>query len=137
MAIHDSCKAHHEPDTHAGIRSLIAAAGGIVEDIEYRGEKARCCGNGGMIAPVDQGLWKRIIQRRAAESELPMVTYCAGCRMALASQGKPAIHILDFLLAPDWEAAATAKATGSIARYANRLRTKLAFKRLRPLAGRS
>ena len=62
-----------------------------------------------------------------------MVTYCAGCRMALASRGKASVHILDLLLAEDWEKRARSKPTGGLARYSNRLRTKLAFRRLRPL----
>ena len=62
-----------------------------------------------------------------------MITYCAGCRMALAGCGKESIHILDFLLSPDWQTAARAKPPGALGRYANRLKTKWAFKRLRPL----
>ena len=58
---------------------------------------------------------------------------CAGCRMALAGCGKEAIHILDFLLSPDWQSATRAKAPGTLSRYANRLKTKWAFKRMRPL----
>ena len=134
VAIHDSCKAQHMPETHAGVRALVTAAGGVVDDIEYRGEKARCCGAGGMIYPIDPELSRKVTDRRAAESPHPMITYCAGCRMALRSRGKESIHILDFLLADDWRKVARAKATGSIARYANRLRTKFAFKRLKPLA---
>jgi NADPH-dependent glutamate synthase beta subunit-like oxidoreductase len=133
VSIHDSCKARHEPGLQKAVRGLLESGGGRVEDIEYRGELARCCGAGGMIGPVDMELSRSISQRRADESELPMVTYCAGCRMALAGCGKEAVHILDFLLSPDWRKASRAKPPGSIPRYVNRLRTKWAFKRLRPL----
>ncbi len=137
VAIHDSCKAHHEPATHEAVRALLRGAGATIEDVEYAREKARCCGAGGMIYPVDPQLSQRITQRRADESALPMVTYCAGCRSALASRGKEAIHILDFLLSTgDVQAVARRKPTGSIARYANRLRTKWAFRRLQPTAAR-
>ncbi|MDD5563179.1 MAG: heterodisulfide reductase-related iron-sulfur binding cluster [Thermoanaerobaculaceae bacterium] len=137
VAIHDSCKAHHEPATHDGVRALVASAGAVIEDVEYAREKARCCGNGGMIYPVDPKLAQRVIQRRAGESPLPMITYCAGCRSALASGGKESIHILDFLLNEgDLHTVARRKPTGSIARYANRLRTKWAFRRLQPPAAR-
>lgn len=133
VSIHDSCKARHEPGLHRAVRNLIEAGGGAVEDIEYNGERARCCGFGGMIYPVDPELSQAITRRRAAESPLPQVTYCAGCRSAIAGVGKPAIHILDFLLEKDWSSKASAKPTGSVARYWNRLRSKWAFKRLRPL----
>jgi Fe-S oxidoreductase len=131
VAIHDSCKARHDPEVHEAIRTLIEAGGGKVEDVEYAKEMARCCGFGGMIAPVDMELCQSITKRRAEESEHPMITYCAGCRMALAGQGKPAIHILDYLLYPDFEKKTVAKAPGSIGRYANRLKLKWKFKRLR------
>jgi NADPH-dependent glutamate synthase beta subunit-like oxidoreductase len=133
VSIHDSCKARHEPGIHSAIRRLLENGGSAVEDVEYAGELARCCGFGGMIYPVDTDLSQRISRRRRDESTLPMITYCAGCRMALAGCGKNAIHILDFLLSQDWQKAAHAKPPGSIPRYLNRLKTKWAFKRLRPL----
>lgn len=133
VAVHDSCKARHELDTCSSVRTLLEAGGAEVEEIEYDGEKARCCGLGGMIYPVDPELSKKVTRRRAEESELPMITYCAGCRMALKGTGKDSIHILDFLLEPDWESKAKEKPPGGLARYANRLRTKWTFKRLKPL----
>jgi len=133
VSIHDSCKARHEPGIHSAVRRLLEAGGSAVEDVEYAGELARCCGFGGMIYPVDPDLSQRISRRRGDESPLPMVTYCAGCRMALAGCGKEAIHILDFLLSPDWQNATRSKAPGGLPRYVNRLKTKWAFKRLRPL----
>jgi NADPH-dependent glutamate synthase beta subunit-like oxidoreductase len=133
ISIHDSCKARHEPGIHASVRQLLGAGGAAVEDVEYKGELARCCGFGGMIYPVDPDLSQRVSRRRGDESPLPMITYCAGCRMALAGCGKEAIHILDFLLSPDWQAKAKARPPGALPRYANRLKTKWAFKRLRPL----
>jgi Fe-S oxidoreductase len=133
VSIHDSCKTRHESGIHASVRQLLEDGGSAVEDVDYAGEMARCCGFGGMIYPVDPDLSQRISRRRGDESPLPMVTYCAGCRMALAGCGKDAIHILDFLLSPDWQSMTKAKPPGSLPRYANRLRTKWAFKRLRPL----
>lgn len=133
IAVHDSCKARHMPELGAAVRSLLEAGGGAVEEIEYNGELARCCGFGGMIYPVDSELSQRVSRRRVEETELPQVTFCAGCRMALASTGKPALHILDFLLSEDWEESARRKPPASLMRYWNRFRTKLKFKRLRPL----
>ena len=134
VSVHDSCKARHEDGVHTAVRQLLAGAGSEVQDIEYRGRLARCCGFGGMIAPVDPDLVKRVSSRRGAESPLPMVTYCAGCRGALMGCGKESVHILDFVLADDWRKAVARKPPGAIPRYLNRLRTKWAFKRMRPLA---
>jgi Fe-S oxidoreductase len=132
VAIHDSCKARHMTGTHAAVRKLLENSGGEVRDVEYAEELARCCGFGGMIYPVDAELSQSISRRRGDESSLPMITYCAGCRMALAGCGKEAVHILDFLLSPDLKKSLTSKPPGSIPRYFNRFRTKMRFKRLRP-----
>lgn len=134
VSIHDSCKTRHEAGLHGAVRRLIEDAGSTVEDIKYNGALARCCGFGGMIAPVDSDLSRRITERRGAESALPMVTYCAGCRTALASSGKESAHLLDFLLTDNWPAEGARKPPGAVPRYINRLRTKWAFKRLQPLA---
>jgi glutamate synthase (NADPH/NADH) small chain len=133
VAIHDSCKARHSPAVHDAVRTLVGKGGAEVEDIDYARDMARCCGFGGMIYPVDDDLRQDISRRRADESQLPMITYCAGCRIALRSVGKDAVHILDFLLSENLEEACQAKPTGSIPRYVNRLRTKWAFKRLKPV----
>lgn len=137
VSIHDSCKGRHDPALHASVRRLLDEGGVTVQDVEYAGPLARCCGFGGMIAPVDPALQGRITDRRANESPLPMITYCAGCRTALASRGKASLHILDLLLSDDWQQKMTQKSPGSIPRYLNRLKTKWAFKRLRPLSGKA
>jgi NADPH-dependent glutamate synthase beta subunit-like oxidoreductase len=136
VSIHDSCKARHEPGIHLSVRKLIEDGGAFVEDIEYAGELARCCGLGGMIHPVDPDLSQRISRRRGDETPLPLVTYCASCRKALKSCGKDSIHILEFLLSPNWEKSARSKPPGNIPRYLNRLRTKWALGKLRPLQSR-
>jgi NADPH-dependent glutamate synthase beta subunit-like oxidoreductase len=133
ISIHDSCKARHEPGIHSAVRTLLERGGGQVEDMDYKEDLARCCGFGGMIYPVDAELSQRVTRRRAEESSLPMITYCAGCRMALRGTGKDSLHLLDFLFSRDWQKTARKKPPGSLVRYWNRLRTKRAFKRLRPI----
>ncbi len=136
ISIHDSCKAQHEPEMQASIRKILDRAGVHVEEVEYRGEKSRCCGFGGMIYPIDSQLSQRISNRRATESSQPMLTYCAGCRMALRGVGKESLHILDFLYSQDWKSDAMKPAPGSLTRYGRRLMTKWNFKRLKPLGAR-
>lgn len=133
VAVHDSCKARHQASIPTSVRTLLESGGASVEEIEYDHEKARCCGFGGMIYPVDAELSQRISKRRGDESDLPMITYCAGCRMALSGVGKEAIHILDFLLEPDWESKTKEKPPAGLVRYVNRLRCKWAFKRMKPM----
>ena len=133
VALHDSCKSREEHGVQAAVRSFLKQAGATVVEPEYSGPTSRCCGFGGRIEPVDPELTRCIARRRLDESPLPMVTYCAGCRATLAGGGEQAIHLLDFLLSSDWRKALEAKPPGTARRYANRLRTKSAFKRLRPL----
>jgi hypothetical protein len=86
-----------------------------------------------MIHPVDAELSRRIAERRTAETSRPLVTYCAGCRMAFAGCGVQTAHLADFMFTQDLTKAMTAKSPGDWARYLNRMRLKSAFKRLRPL----
>jgi glutamate synthase (NADPH/NADH) small chain len=133
VALHDSCKSREEHGVQAAVRGLLEQSGATVIELEYSGPTSRCCGFGGRIESVDPELTRSIARRRMDESPLPMITYCAGCRATLASGGERAIHILDFLLSADWRKALNARSPGRTRRYANRLRTKNAFKRLRPL----
>jgi glutamate synthase (NADPH/NADH) small chain len=133
VSIHDACKARHESDVHSAIRYLLNDVGSEIKEVDFSGALTRCCGVGGRSFPVDPALSRRISKRRAAESPLPMITYCAECRMALAGCGKESVHILDFLFSEDWLKAANARVPGGLQRYVNRLRCKSSFKRLRPL----
>lgn len=133
VSIHDSCKGRHAPSLHSSVRKILEGGGAAIEDVEYNKEKARCCGFGGMIYPVDPELSQAVSKRRSSESPLPMITYCAGCRMALKGCGKESIHILDFLYSKDFEKKAAQAPPGFLGRYVNRLKAKWQFKRLRPL----
>jgi Fe-S oxidoreductase len=133
VAIHDACKSRERGSLHEAVRRLAESAGAVVEQGERESRETRCCGLGGMADAVDPALAGRIAARSASESPLPLVTYCAGCRWALAETGKPALHLLELLLGGDWERAAASRNPGLPRRYLNRLRTKWAFSRLRPL----
>ncbi len=133
LSIHDSCKARYMPELQSAVRTLLTDGGATIEDVEYKDEKSRCCGFGGMIDPIDGELRQKITNRRAGESEHPMITYCAGCRMALHSVQKPAAHILDALFTENFAEEVKKNPPGIVSRYLNRIKTKRKFKRLRPL----
>jgi len=133
LAVHDPCRARHDSGLHDAIRTLVHATGAQIDEVAFARERARCCGFGGAMYPVDPALSRRFADRRAAESPWPYVTPCAGCRTALASRGKETIHLWDLLLSPDWRTLAPAPPRAGLAGYTNRMRAKLAFKRLRPL----
>lgn len=134
VAIHDPCRARAMPAVQAAVRRLVERCGATVAELEYGAERTRCCGLGGMIASVDPTLQTRIATRRRAESEHPLLTYCAGCRESLRGVEAPALHILDLMYGrDDLAVAARAKPRGAVVRYANRIRTRLALRRLRAL----
>jgi Fe-S oxidoreductase len=135
VCVHDACRTRRDSGLQASVRHLVASVGGAMEEVRYSGNLTRCCGLGGALPSVDPDLADRISARRAAESDLPMLTYCAGCRIALSRVGRPAVHMVDFLFSSDWEEVARRKAPGPLVRWLNRLRARRALRRIRPLEG--
>jgi len=134
LAVHDPCRSRHDPEVHAAIRTLVRTCGAEVIETEYSHERTRCCGFGGKVELVDPGLFARIAGRAAGESDLPMLTYCTGCRGALRGAGADALHILDLLMTPDAVDRARSSESGTAMRLANRLRAKWSLRRMSPPA---
>ena len=134
LAVHDPCRSRQNPEVHAAIRTLVRTSGAEVIETEYSHERSRCCGSGGKIENVDPELFSKIAARASEESELPMVTYCTGCRSALRDAGHETIHVLDLLMTPDPVDHALDREPGIFMRLANRLRSKWAIRRMVPLA---
>ena len=100
--LHDSCTARWEPELQENVRRIIKAAGHQVEELQYSGEMTRCCGMGGLIAPLDMFRLLSLGKLRVSESHRDMLTYCATCRENLAIH-KPSLHVLDLLFNPNWK----------------------------------
>lgn len=101
FTIHDPCSARHEKEAQDGIRYILKELGYQYTESEYSREKTKCCGYGGMVNPVNPGLTKRVMQRRAETlGGYPAVTYCSTCRSALIQAGVKAWHILDLIWGP-------------------------------------
>ena len=134
LAVHDPCRSRHDPEVHAAIRTLVRTCGAEVVEADFSHERTRCCGSGGKIEAVDPELFARIAERASAESELPMVTYCVGCRTALREAGRETIHVLDLLMTRDPVNRALEPEAGVLMRLVNRLRSKWAIRRMDPPA---
>ncbi len=132
LAVHDPCRSRHDPEVHAAIRTLVRTCGAEVIETDYSHERTRCCGSGGKVETVDPELFARIAARASGESELPMVTYCVGCRTALREAGRETIHVLDLLMASDPVDRAREPEAGVFTRLVNRLRSKWAIRRMAP-----
>lgn len=134
LAVHDPCRSRHDPEVHAAIRTLIRTSGAEIVENEYSHERTRCCGSGGKIENIDPELFAKIAARASGQSELPMVTYCTGCRGALRDAGRETIHILDLLMTPSPVDRALEPEPGTLLRLGNRLRSKWAIRRMVPPA---
>ncbi|MCP4896186.1 MAG: FAD-dependent oxidoreductase [bacterium] len=132
VVLHDSCRGRYDQLLHESVRQLLSEGGASVEEYDFGKERTRCCGTGGFIRPINPELTIGIAQRRAAESDLPIVTYCATCRDSLVRGGAEAIHLLDFLVSEDWRTEAGRRPKRAMTRYLNRLKTKRHFMRLFP-----
>jgi Fe-S oxidoreductase len=132
VTIHDPCRSRHNPEVHAAIRTLVRTCGVEVVETDYSHERTRCCGAGGKIEHIDPELYSQIAARASEQGELPMVTYCTGCRGALRDAGRDTIHVLDLLMTDDPVGGALDPEPGSGKRLANRLRSKWAIRRMVP-----
>ncbi len=94
LALHDPCSTRNYPEVENSARSLLRRMGVQVEELNRRG-LSTCCGFGGLVQFANPALADRTVERRAAESKLDYVTYCAMCRDRLARQGKRTVHVLD------------------------------------------
>ncbi len=96
LAIHDPCSTRNYPEVENGARGLLRRLGVEVEELNERG-LSTCCGFGGLVQFANPTLADRTIERRAGQSNLDYVTYCAMCRDRFSRQGKRAAHILDLV----------------------------------------
>ncbi|MFC1907089.1 (Fe-S)-binding protein [Chloroflexota bacterium] len=101
FSLHDSCTSRWEPKIRDSAREVIKMTGNQLEELTYSGELTRCCGMGGLTAPVDLMRVFGLGQLRVSETQHDMLTFCAGCRENL-SMHKPTLHILDLIFNPNW-----------------------------------
>ncbi len=125
LAVHDPCTTRREPEIQESVRKLIERLKIPVEELRLSREKAECCGYGGLMQDANPGLAREVVARRAKESALDYVTYCAVCRDNLASAGKRTVHLLDLIFPdPGDKDPASRKRPGWSQRPENRARLK-------------
>jgi len=135
VVVQDPCRGRGEAGLYRAVRQLLEASGAKVRELEYSARTTRCCGRGGGVPAVDGELARCMTLRRVGESAALWVTYCGGCRSALADCGAQAIHLMDFLLCDDWERRSWQKPVEGFGALGNRARTRYLLRRRRPLAG--
>jgi Fe-S oxidoreductase len=98
LAIHDPCSTRGVPQVEDSARALLGKLGISVVELNEPG-LTTCCGYGGLTLFVNAALADKTVTRRAKQSDVDFVTYCAMCRDRFAHQGKRSIHILDLVFA--------------------------------------
>ena len=101
FSVHDSCSVRNYHKIHEGIRWILTELGYKWVDPERSHAKARCCGFGGMVVPVNLDVAQRVMKRRVDDFETDhIVVYCAACRKSMCDGGGKAWHILDLVFGP-------------------------------------
>jgi glutamate synthase (NADPH/NADH) small chain len=96
-----------------------------IEELRLSREKTECCGFGGLMQVANPALAREVVARRARESVLDYVTYCAVCRDNLSAADKRTVHLLDLIFPdPAEKDPASRKRPGWSQRQENRARLK-------------
>jgi Fe-S oxidoreductase len=130
LAVHDPCTTRHEPAIQESVRKLLEQLHRPVEELRLSRTKTECCGFGGLMQNANPALAREVVARRASESALDYVTYCAVCRDNLAAADKRTVHLLDLIFPdPAAEDPASRRRPGWSERQENRARLKDALLR--------
>lgn len=97
IALHDSCGARGDQDTQNSIRRIAAALGCQIVDTPYSGDKAPCCGYGGLTQYTNREVAKEMTQKCLERSDLPYLSYCMACRDRFAREGRQSMHLLELV----------------------------------------
>ncbi|QQE80588.1 pyridine nucleotide-disulfide oxidoreductase/dicluster-binding protein [Alicyclobacillus sp. SO9] len=123
LAVHDACMTRYEPEIHESVRSVLSQLGYEVEELPNSKERTECCGYGGLQMYANRELAEQSAIRRAAQSQLDYVAYCAMCRNNLSAVGKRTYHLLDFLFT-DGDLKAPTRGPGYSQKRRNRIGLK-------------
>jgi Fe-S oxidoreductase len=124
VAVHDPCSTRHEAQLQESARAIIRRLGYTIEELPLNRARTECCSYGGVMWLANRPLAEAVVQRRIAASPADYVTYCSVCRDFFAARGKPALHLLDMIYAPDPAAQAQRASPDFSQRHENRARLK-------------
>lgn len=110
VSITDPCMARKDTATHGRVRDLARSLGFAINELPLSGEKAECCGFGGLMFNADTALARDVVRHRTTVIDPPDTTlyrptvvdndylaYCAMCRDNLAGGGKRTSHLIEHL----------------------------------------
>ena len=97
FSVFDPCSSRGDEKMQSAVRALAQKAGLRLEPLEYEGNRATCCSFGGQSAIANPLFAETTVQKRAALSPNPYITYCSNCSDTFAAKGKENTHILDII----------------------------------------
>ncbi|MBP3660488.1 MAG: 4Fe-4S dicluster domain-containing protein [Oscillospiraceae bacterium] len=97
IAVHDACGARGDHETQASIRRIAEALGCRVTETAYEGDKAPCCGYGGLTQYTNREVAKKMTDKCLERSDLPYLSYCMACRDRFAREGRESMHLLELV----------------------------------------
>ena len=108
ISIADPCMSRHDRETQESVRRIARSLGFSIEELSLSGEKAECCGFGGLMFNADPRMAKDLISHRTTAINPPdtplyrtsvnqndYLAYCAMCRDNLAAAGKRSSHLIE------------------------------------------
>ena len=97
IAVHDACGARGDRETQDSIRRIAESLGCTVTETEYEGDKAPCCGYGGLTQYTNREVAKKMTDKCLERSDLPYLSYCMACRDRFAREGRESMHLLELV----------------------------------------
>ena len=100
-AVHDACGARGDQQTQSAIRRLLETLGCTLREPEDAGDRAPCCGYGGLAAYANPEVAGELTEQCLSRGEGPWVTYCMACRDRFARAGQESRHLLELVYGTD------------------------------------
>lgn len=100
-ALHDSCGARGDAAAQGAVRQIAAGLGIELIETEYSGDRAPCCGYGGLTAYANREVAGEMAAKCLERSDAPYLTYCMACRDRFAREGRESRHILELVYGTD------------------------------------
>ena len=97
VAVHDACGARGDADTQRAVRMLLEQLGCEITEPEDAGDRAPCCGYGGLAAYANPEVAGELTEQCVSRGAGPWVTYCMACRDRFARAGQESRHLLELV----------------------------------------
>ena len=97
VTLHDACGARGDAHTQQAVRELASRLGCSVTEPEYSGDRAPCCGYGGLAGYAKPEVAREMTELALRDTDGVQLTYCMGCRDRYARAGAESVHILELV----------------------------------------